>query len=562
MAKQELYDFNSNEIKELLTNPNVFLDPGLYYRIIEELFNINLYVFTTPKGNHDSFAMIELPRNKLFHTRRFNPLRKTLILFKYWEESHIPQCELIVSYDTQEQIILDRIFDNEMSSILHDVIIKTASTLTWSIDPNNMMITPRKNLYNSINSYDTLSKYGKITGQFLDTYGKCRGFEFMTEGGTFTVIIPPAQPENVPTLRAISKLSTIDSAFKLFGNNPTFMAVNESGLVEGLWYNVLDLDEGFYIPIVPINTTDSRLINVPIGSKNPFFTSGKSLVKRLNELNKINKIIVQIIQWLFLLAKRELKIELQQFVENYIKIPKEGTIREIDSETVYNVRRVPRKFPSTITFQEALNYIQNVIPTLVVGGKILLYSKKYAEGIIYILKEYIKSVDINKEKIPVNIRGKFTNEHDFNQYTNTVIFVKENDMRTWLYSRVHLGIEYSTIRKKIDFSDNIIREPFLYQEPSGRFYIIQNVIGFEFLRAINCAYNWYTNKINNGYESEAYRETTVYSESENTIPNYLLYGITAGNIPEPIKDKTDGNKNYLRILSYGEGQYSAMLPLQ
>ena len=124
-----------------------------------------------------------------------------------------------------------------------------------------------------------------------------------------------------------------------------------------------------------------------------------------------------------------------------------------------------------------------------------MYSKKYAEGIIYFLKTYIKSVDIKKEKLPINIRGKFSSEYDFNQYTNTVIFVKESDMKTWLYSKTHLGIEYSTIRKKIDFSDNTIKEPFIYQDPSEKFYIIQNVIGLEFMRAINCAYNWYTNKI-------------------------------------------------------------------
>ena len=127
-------------------------------------------------------------------------------------------------------------------------------------------------------------------------------------------------------------------------------------------------------------------------------------------------------------------------------------------------------------------------------------------------------------------------------------------MRTWLYSRLHLSIEYTTIKKKIDFSDSNIHEPFLYQDPSGRFYIIQNVINSEFKRSINCSYNWYNNKINTGYESDIY--------PQDIIPNYLLYGISASNIPEPIKDKTDGNEDYLKILSYGENQYSSMLPLQ
>jgi len=550
VSKQELYDFNNNEIQELLVNTNVFLDPALYVRIIEELFNINIYVFTTPKNNEGSFAMVEMPRHKLFHTRRFNPARQTILIFKYWEDSHIPQCELIVSYDKQEHNIIERIFQNEMSNIIHDIIIKTTNTLTWSIDPNNINVTTRKNLYNSINSYEILNKSGKIIGQFIDGYGKCRGFQFSPSDiyiGNLTVMIPPAQPENVPTLTELTVLSNVDSVFKVFGNNPTFVSMNEDKLINGLWYKILDLDEGFYIPITPI-VNDVRLSDVPIGSKNPFFTNGKNLIKRLNELNKINKIILQIIQWLFLHSE----MNLRDFIEIHMTVPKERQI--VDSETYYNIRRVPRKFPILNNFDEALDYIGTVIPTLVIGRKIVLYSKRYAEGIIYFLKEYLKSVDTSDIKIPINIRGKFTNEHDFNQYTNTVIFVKESDMRTWLYSRLHLSIEYSTIRKKIDFSDSIIHEPFLYQEPSGRFYIVQNVMNLHFKRAINCCYNWFNNKVNTGYESEAY--------PEEIIPNYLLYGISASNIPEPIKDKTDGNENYLRILSYGENEYAAMLPLQ
>ena len=555
VARQELYDFSKHEIAELFTNPDVFMDPALYYRILEELFNINLYVFTTPKNNEGSFAMVELPRNKLFHTRRYNPSRYSVIIFKYWEDAAIPQCEVIVSYDTEDSVITSRVYNPRMAEILHDVIIKTTNTMIWSIDPNNLRITTRKNLYNSINSYEILRQPDingvptrKITGQFIDGYGKCRGFVFPYEENDVTVIIHPAQPENLPTLVQMNRGTSIDVVFKLFGNSPTFISRNEASLIDGLWYRVLDVDEGFYLPIIPV-LDDIRLADVPIGSKNPFFTDGKNLVRRLTELNKINKIILQIIQWLFLKSGMSIK----DFIENYMKVRFMPNQR-IDSETVYNIRRVPRKFPIINSFTDSINYIQSVLPTLVENGKIMLYSKKFAEGIVYFLKEYINSVDISREELPVNIRGKFASEYDFNQYANTVIFIKESDMRTWLYSKHHLGIEYTSIRKKIDFSDNIVHEPFLYQDPSGRFYIIQNVSNFEFRRAINCSYSWYAKKINYGYDTQEY--------PEDVLPSYILYGISAGNIPEPIKDKSNGDPNFLRILSYGEGQYASMLPLQ
>ena len=126
-------------------------------------------------------------------------------------------------------------------------------------------------------------------------------------------------------------------------------------------------------------------------------------------------------------------------------------------------------------------------------------------------------------------------------------------MRTWLYSRSHMTIKTSSIQKKIDFSDNDRSEPFLYQDPSGKVYIIQNVMNSDFKRAINVTYNWFTNKVNLGYDADIYTAG---------FPRNVIYGITAGNIPEPIKDNRDGDTGpFLQLLNYGNTQYAGMLPL-
>lgn len=549
-TKQELYDFTDDEIKSLLVDPNVFLDPALYYRFIEDLFGINLFVFGTSKNNEETFATLETPRHKLFHTRFYHKNRDTVVIYKYWpQEVEHPQCELIVMRDINTRDILERLYHVEMAELLYDIIIKTKNTISWSIDPNNLRITARKNLFDSISSYQIFINQGfKVVSQFLDGYGKARGFIILDGNREIPIIVPPTQPENLPVKLKLENVPTIEEAYRLFGNDVTFVSLNSAGLIDGLWYKILDLEEGFYIPIQGINR--SALVHVPVGSTNPLFTDGKNIIRRTKELRKIHKVILQFVSWLFLNSR----MSLIDFAEKYIKI----NVSPIkDSYGFYDTSRVLRRFPVINNFEEALRYSERVIPSLVQQNKIIMYTKKYAEGVIYYLKEYLKSLDDTKPvEIPRDIKGTFLEESDFKQFNNTVIFVNETDMRTWLYSKTHMTIKTSTIRKKIDFSDNSNTEPFLYQDPSGKFYIIQNVINSDFKRAINVAYSWYTNKVNLGYDSEMWSGSTI-----GAVPRNVIYGITAGNIPEPIKDNREGDPNFLQLLNYGNTQYAAMLPL-
>lgn len=555
VMKQELYDHNDDEIRELISNPDVFLNPSLYYRFIEEMFGFNIYVLSTPKDNEETFAMLETPRHKFFHTRRFRENRPTLVIFKHWgSESNrlnIPHCELVISVNNDSRTIYELYFRPEMGELLHDVIIKTKNTISWSIDPLNFKVTARKNLYNSLNSYNILSKKNKILSQLLDGYGKVRAFVLEASTNKIMVVVPPAQPENLPVITRPEERSDLNTVYSLFGNNPSLVSINTKGDIDGLWYTVLDLDEGFYIPIKEIPR--ASLSNVAIGSNNPLFTDNKNMVKRLKDLNRINKIILQLVLWLYLHSD----MELVDFIESAFVV---DSRKVINSEKYYNIRNVTRRLPVVNTYEEAFSYLELVVPSLVKNGKIILYSKKYAEGVIYFLKEYIESTDIINEPIPKYIKVILEDESDFKQFANTVIFTRENDMKTWLLNQTKLGIKPSTIYRRIDFSDNLTQEPIIYQEPSGKTYIIQNVYNSEYSRAINVAFNWYSLLQNLGFDAPKYEK--------DIFPHHVIYGITANNILGPIKDTRDNtgavkdeNEYFLQIVKYGEDKYGAMLPL-
>jgi len=94
LLRQELFDFSDDEIMKLLEDDSEFFDPYLLYRAAEEIFNINLYVFT-----YDEKQEIEIPRNKIFHSRSARLYRPTVLIMKIMAGNHqIPKCELIVVF--------------------------------------------------------------------------------------------------------------------------------------------------------------------------------------------------------------------------------------------------------------------------------------------------------------------------------------------------------------------------------------------------------------------------------------------------------------------------------
>jgi len=124
LLKQELFDYSNDEIIELLENNSEFFDPALLYRSIEEIFNINLYVFT-----YNEKREIDIPRNKIFHSRPPRLYRPTILITKIMAGDYeIPKCELIVDYNDQKSEIV-KLFGENMTNICHDLILQNYNNI-------------------------------------------------------------------------------------------------------------------------------------------------------------------------------------------------------------------------------------------------------------------------------------------------------------------------------------------------------------------------------------------------------------------------------------------------
>nr|QBK91533.1 MAG: hypothetical protein LCPAC302_01530 [Pithovirus LCPAC302] len=233
LMKQELYDFSDNDIMEKLRDKENFLDPNLFFRAVEQTYNINIYVFSLPRKQDSYLGSIEMPRFKLFSSRSPRPEKRTVLIFRTWgsesDALDYPQCELIIESDiTKNKITYN--FGEDMNSLLHNTFITLNQTITWQLTKENGPdIIARDNLYSKINYYTLLKKLP--TKQILDGYGKTRAFILNVEGSNMTIVVPSTQPENLPTGNITR--TGVNITINMFGEPNS--VTKSKDMVDGLW---------------------------------------------------------------------------------------------------------------------------------------------------------------------------------------------------------------------------------------------------------------------------------------------------------------------------------------
>lgn len=491
-ARQELYDYTN--IADNFINTD-FLDPALYYRLLEEYFNVNIYVF----GEN----IMNLPRYLLFHSRPVREYRKTILIYQ-----HFNQCELIINNNTF-------MFDKNMAIYCHQFLQQLLTTLTF----NNKIY---KNLYYFANHL--LYFNYKNVEQYIDSSGKMRALIFTLNNKKLSLLTVPSQPENLPTTNNIERCD-IYTVLKVMTQEPVAVS-KEGNLIVGLWYKIFDLEEGEYIPIIPvIYNIDKPIINEPALITN----KPNTITTNYLEMKRLLNILLQVIYWLYMVGLYQFNEfgNVDEFFDNYV------IIDEID----YNLLlTLPRRFPFFNKYNDYINYLPIVKNNKIVLTKDIYNSVK--ERVFYydLMKQSIRneSVDI----IPIVINNYYQYITDFNKIPQNLIFLTLNDLQLWLHQR---QILYTTI-----INSSL---PFLYQFDNGKIYIIQPSINLS--HAITIIEEWIKNKINN---------VNITIKDLNIKPN--IYKV---NDEQKLILVQQGNTNY-NVVDYiyrpnREGTYAAMLNL-
>jgi len=539
LLKQELYDLSDNEIIGRLQDVDLFFDPALYYRAVEELFGINVYVFVPPNARENvKEASLELPRHKLFHVRPDRPERPTVIIYKHLgaevDVLPYPQCELVV--DMQETPTM--IFGPEMTQNLYQTMVQSNQLYTWELE--NGDILGRKDVYIQFDVPQFLVQQGySLLQQVVDRYGKLRGVTFEKQGIQGSLLFFPSQPLNLPTTTSPVRIryQDISPDFGEISSVSVSTLVDGTTAVTGVWYPGLGSINTLFIPIQP--TTD--LMNYPQGLSDPMFTEQTSFTLRLQKLKRDANVIVQLLTWLYVVSGQTP----DEFIDNNILLGEDQ-----DTAQVYDFTGLSRHLPQVNGYQQALQYTSQVTQGLVRDGRLYLSGQRLLDAIRYVLRLY-DSVMADRVP-PTEIKGLFVYESDFIQQSRVALFLTNRDLQLWIKSVLAERFRSFDIRDSLETAYSDQEEPYLYTSPEGNIYQVQNVFERDLQVALNVAHQWQLFRMNPGSAPEQPVQLDV---------SYVVFGIGTTNNLVLLEDQRIGDEPFLQILSYDGNKYAALLPL-
>lgn len=541
LLKQELYDQSDAEIRGNLANTAQFLDPAFYYRALEEIFNINLYVFM-PAEDDDNAGFLDIPRHKLFHVQAPRLDRQTVLIFKHWGATSdvitYPQCELIVDYDANTRQST-KVFGKPLTSLVHDALLLTDRNISYTLEGTET--TVRSNFFSLVNYMEMVR--GQAVSQLVDDYGKLRG---LVLGNGVTIVTPPSQPENLPVL-AEPTLVPLEEARALFRDVAPTRAAKRDGQVVGLWYALNDLEQGLFIPVQP---TTALVEELPTGNPNPLEATGINVINRTRKLRRDLAFILQIIRWLyFLYLQQQPQGTPDDFISRFLIL---GAEVPADSATAYDLSRLPRHFPQVVGAEAGIAALAPLAPSLFQAGRVVMYSAGFATKIQQKIRELAREMIGVPLEIPQELEHYYERDTDFQPRPDTLLFVSERDLNLWYTSIMRPSYKGLVIRQELSVEADLIDEPYLYREATGRIYEIQNVLGGNKLRALTVAQSWFHQKINPGFNADPL---------ETNLPVHIIYSISTAGTPIVQEDLSHGSPVFLQLLMYGNNRYAAMLPL-
>jgi hypothetical protein len=581
--KQELYDITSEEIKYKLEDNNEFLDPALYYRGLEELYNINIFIFT-PESDGNKDPSIEIPRHKFTHIRPDRPERDSIIIFKHnggeSEDLKYPQCELIFNSgkikdknEAKEDEIIDKkgrgrpkkqekekesqetlekseyFFGQTMTNILYTSLEKFSKNYIFSF-PKNVQgvekdkIQIRLNPYSSIFYNDILNNPIKIISQFIDGYGKTRIVNIQIAQYKISLFIPPTQPFNIKTsLEKEIYKTTSDVVTTIFGEPKKVTK-------DGLWYSIIDYEYGMFIPCV--TKSSITLPEAPSLIKN-IENKYNDQINNYRNIKKYFNMFENLVIW-GLRSNGILNLKDLKKIDKYIKI-----VDNIDYTIgpVYRDRRLPSEQNFSFLHTWWPNYFtrdNKVKMTATLYDKMFKFLKRYytlTDGLSLSPAKYLENV--------------YEYEEDFEKYFNSRLIIGSEHLEMWRKQRKSgvssEAIIYKDLTKKSLLSQE---EPFLYMMDSmngvSKIYIIQNIKTGSKLRATFVCKTWIETKYNLGYIVNDEDVETIENEKPETAiyyinPSYKIVYAAQENI-------TGKTTEYIQLLyDRTSGYYHAMLPL-
>ena len=203
LSKQENYDLSNEQIKEDIES-DTYLDPKRYIRLLEKLYNCQLYIFSLSRAvtRHDKkkqMPILSIPYHKYgTNYYRYNTRKNVVIVFEHFgndESRKYPHCELIFRTD----------YDNYNTKYHFKIKEKISINLKRLFNLYNLSYSLGVQIISQ-----PLISFENVKFQILDYYGKCRGIILKNN---MTMLFDPIAPLNY-TSKSDFPIPKYDDLFK------------------------------------------------------------------------------------------------------------------------------------------------------------------------------------------------------------------------------------------------------------------------------------------------------------------------------------------------------------
>lgn len=474
LCRQEMYDYTTEEIINIIGNSEVYMNPSLFTSLLEQYFNCNIFVFNRSNENGE----LIIPRhtqayykNKALETDD----KKSNCIFIYehtgsnadkgiYQGSH---CELIIKWKKTDK-----------------------KDLTYAFSYNSKIAKGVRKIFNrmcrtyALNIEIKEKTFPKITTEIflfqgIDSYGKCRMLKFNFKGVVGTLLTEPMQPfpvveEKGWVATTISSELAIDFAKE---NNMilTGQRLSNDDVLKELYFDFGDIKVS--IPVIdskPIKYLDKidQVENYP--------TKSVSVLEKHNKYKQLTRCIIEYMFWLF-------SKYLQEDPRRIATDP--DTINEFAQEKI----KIDKKFK--------YNKVSNIFSeqsSVMNDNKLVVKSEETLKRLLYTLRLSLRAFGKKIEKYHEKkiIENFYIDVTDFDQYPQQVILNGDDSVEKWNLEKKHNTKINDSVQEELKL-------PYFFQNQlvdNNTFFLAQNTTTLE--KAFEIAETWFELGYNPGYDAK------------------------------------------------------------
>ena len=466
-CRQEMYDYTSKQIIDIIRDRSVYMDPSLFTSLLEQHFNCNIFVFTR---NGDK-ASLSIPR----HDKSYYKNKRDAKCIFIYEHKGSPadkekdtRCELIVKWRKidKDDVSYYSPYDSKISIGIREVY--RLMNQSYSLDTEITETT-----------FPSVTRCGFFE-QGFDSYGKCRMLRFKFKGSYGTLLTDPLQPFVLPEVRNwVSTKTSKDTAIKFA--KTINIELTGQGVRNRILKEIYGKIGGVNV-IIPVN--DSDPIPGLSESKDCICqpTSSFSVLANHNKYKKLARYVTEYMFWLFSKYMAEdSKLPELEMINNF-------AINKIKIDADFEYGKV------TKIFNERSGVMDD--------GKLVVKSEETLKRLIYTLRLSLRRFreKIEKYHERKTIENFYVDVTDFDHHPQQVIIYGEDSVAKWNQEKNSKHVIHDSIQFDIDI-------PYFFKNPlirHGTMYLAQNTSNLK--KAVEIAKVWSRSGFNIGGEAATGQE--------------------------------------------------------